>query len=1173
MSTYRYIIMIISVTFLTLFNTYAQTPVWDNALGSPVVGSYFVSYSAGELRIPHEVPYSPDTDWSIVADNLDMAFRGSGQTWIRVLNIEETGTQQIEIVISKSENASSSSRNAFLGTEETHIEILQAALSSPVTPPSPDSGDEEDDYPESDPNPEAPRIPDMPKPSDGLSPQRTKNWIIKETISGTSSHKEVTYYDGLGRVMQKVNVGGGRDCLQDIISLYSMDVFGNENKLFLPYLRDTSNGACDTLGLDAQYSYYSKLYGNLEGVYAYREQMFENYPGGRLLKSYLPGNELINHPSQIDYMTNGPKDVEITDVNAVNGNVSISNYYPAGTLHGEQIQDGDLRIHTTWKDCDGRLVCTDTGTGEDRCRTLYGYDFKGNLSWVISPEGYEQLSGSTNVISINCEIANKYCWRYRYDSRGNMTAKYSPGAGLQLTLYDAAGRLIMMQDANMREKRIWVGYTYDNAGRLLIEKEVIDSTATDWSLTLPELDVESLTRILNDGNGKILREYFYDRQPDIFPSDMSFISVSDVVELGDLNLDYRGHLTYEKLSTTQGTPYADRVYYYDMSGNIVQTIEKRPSGVLRTSFKYNLQKQIIRYHCVYLDQSSNLTDTYTSAYKYDHDGRLIEEETALNGHVAKVEYQYDKLGRLIGKSYPGDSINEYVPIESFSYNMQGWEDEHCVYVSDSVNIYTSKLHYYDNISNVSPSFTGNITSWDWTSDSNTNRTYKYSYDGTNRLTDAKEYENGILVNNYSEYDIRYDHNGNILSMIRKNESEPQILNFSYNGNRRAGNDFDYDANGNLTTDNLAGVTAEYDIFNHPRIIFGNGDYSTEYCYLVDGTKIYSMMEETLSGYYYAGPFIYSKRDDSYELRCAVYGGGRIFKDSNDNYSTIIYFKDHLGSTRLKVKGEDEIVGRYDYLPYGELVSNSMTVNYENDWLFGGKELETGNDISWYDSEARYLTTHGVFTSQDPLAEEYFSLSPYNYCASNPINIVDPSGKSWFYNKSTGEFVTHINNKDDYIYLITPDDIIKARSKSNYKRYAKFENYFGQYLLEGDYDKDVVKNVFADLIGRANKTSEFSNEDIVTIRNIIISYDKTKHSYATASPKSVSITVYALNGNYFRGYDSMLIFAHEIYHLIDTSKNSSNRELRADEFARSHWAYPKASEVIKNILKNHTNENH
>ena len=281
----------------------------------------------------------------------------------------------------------------------------------------------------------------------------------------------------------------------------------------------------------------------------------------------------------------------------------------------------------------------------------------------------------------------------------------------------------------------------------------------------------------------------------------------------------------------------------------------------------------------------------------------------------------------------------------------------------------------------------------------------------------------------------------------------------------------------------------------------------------------------------------------------------------------------MGSTRLKVKGEDEIVGRYDYLPYGELVSNSTTVNYGNDWLFGGKELETGNDISWYDSEARYLTTHGVFTSQDPLAEEYFSLSPYNYCASNPINIVDPSGKSWFYNKSTGEFVTHINNKDDYIYLITPDDIIKARSKSNYKRYAKFENYFGQYLLEGDYDKDVVKNVFADLIGRANKTSEFSNEDIVTIRNIIISYDKTEHSYATASPKSVSITVYALNGNYFRGYDSMLIFAHEIYHLIDTSKNSSNRELRADEFARNHWAYPKASEVIKNTLKNHTNENH
>ncbi len=28
---------------------------------------------------------------------------------------------------------------------------------------------------------------------------------------------------------------------------------------------------------------------------------------------------------------------------------------------------------------------------------------------------------------------------------------------------------------------------------------------------------------------------------------------------------------------------------------------------------------------------------------------------------------------------------------------------------------------------------------------------------------------------------------------------------------------------------------------------------------------------------------------------------------------------------------------------------------------------------------------------DPLAEKYYSISPYAYCAGNPVNLVDPDG--------------------------------------------------------------------------------------------------------------------------------------------------------------------------------------
>ena len=98
----RYIISIIYAITAFALNSVAQVHVWDDALGVPVSGSYQVNASAGELRVPHEVPYSPDTDWSIIADNLDMGFHGSGQTWIRVLDIEVVDARNVNIVISYS---------------------------------------------------------------------------------------------------------------------------------------------------------------------------------------------------------------------------------------------------------------------------------------------------------------------------------------------------------------------------------------------------------------------------------------------------------------------------------------------------------------------------------------------------------------------------------------------------------------------------------------------------------------------------------------------------------------------------------------------------------------------------------------------------------------------------------------------------------------------------------------------------------------------------------------------------------------------------------------------------------------------------------------------------------------------------------------------------------------
>lgn len=992
----RYIISIICALTAFALNSVAQVHVWDDALGVPVSGSYQVNASAGELRVPHEVPYSPDTDWSIIADNLDMGFHGSGQTWIRVLDIEVVDARNVNIVISYSENTSAQySRKAYLGDEATFVEIIQMPRDA-ATPDPPQDEDPGDDYPTPKPNPESPDVPDMDAPSAGLSVDSSRNWIISELPSRSGNAKEVMYYDGLGYPEQRINVGDGA-CPFDMVSLFGHDIFGNETRRYLPYAGGAADGAYRTDALSGQQSYYATAFGIDDGSIAYGKTVYEDCPGGRPLRSFLPGATLSAHPSNTEYITNKADEIEILDVDAVTGDATVVGYYPAGSLYGERVTDGDGRVATKWKDFDGRTIRVDAGTGAGAARTLFGYDFRGNLCWAVSPEGYVRLPVTGVSIPVDGDLARRYCWRYRYDSRGNLTATYRPGAGLQLTLHDAAGHLIMSQDQNMRDKGIWIYYTYDEVGRVLTESVIRDATTTDWTAMLPELDREGLATLSGTLNRDTLRAYSYDRIPSDLGEDMYFDEITDLVTPDMVNLDWRGRLAYEKVSTTNGEPYAERVYYYDNRGNVIQLVERRPSGTLKSSFRYDTQRRLLASQSEYSEPGNENNDVYARAFTYDKDGRILTESADLNGHTANVEYRYDNLGRLVTKVHSDGTATGARLRERFTYNLQGWEDERSATLGED-GIYASRLGYYDASPGVEPSFTGGISSWSWSRGTSPKREYRFMYDGLNRLTDAMEYVGGTLKNTHTERDIRYDRNGNILSMTRTNGADPDSLLFTYDGNRRANDGFSYDANGNLTSDGVSLITAEYDILNMPSIIHGDGDYQTWFTYLADGTKISSVMDETYSGYYYAGPFLYSQASE-HTLIGVSYGGGMILTGYDGRYSTVVYLRDHLGSTRAKVKDGWTAIGEYDYLPYGELASYS-TVEYANDFLYGGKEYEISHDTKWYDSGARYQTTHGIFTSQDPLAEKYYSVSPYAYCAGNPVNNIDSDGKEVKLSKMT-----------------------------------------------------------------------------------------------------------------------------------------------------------------------------
>ena len=108
------------------------------------------------------------------------------------------------------------------------------------------------------------------------------------------------------------------------------------------------------------------------------------------------------------------------------------------------------------------------------------------------------------------------------------------------------------------------------------------------------------------------------------------------------------------------------------------------------------------------------------------------------------------------------------------------------------------------------------------------------------------------------------------------------------------------------------------------------------------------------------------------------------------------------------------------------------------YRFGGKELDTRGGLFQYDFEARhYDPVFPAFTSVDPMAEKYPHLSPYAYCAGNPVMFIDPTGEDEYFIGPTG-IITKTNKTEEF------DIIILVDAEGNTRKAANGEDLSVQY---------------------------------------------------------------------------------------------------------------------------------
>ena len=108
--------------------------------------------------------------------------------------------------------------------------------------------------------------------------------------------------------------------------------------------------------------------------------------------------------------------------------------------------------------------------------------------------------------------------------------------------------------------------------------------------------------------------------------------------------------------------------------------------------------------------------------------------------------------------------------------------------------------------------------------------------------------------------------------------------------------------------------------------------------------------------------------------------------------TYFYHPDHLGSASWITDLSGQPVQHLQYKPFGGdyIDQQDPNTDYTERFRFTGKErdAETGYD---YFGARYYSSSLGIWLSVDPMSDKYPSLSPYVYCADNPVNAFDPDG--------------------------------------------------------------------------------------------------------------------------------------------------------------------------------------
>ena len=686
-----------------------------------------------------------------------------------------------------------------------------------------------------------------------------------------------------------------------------------------------------------------------------------------------------------------------------------------------------------------------------------------------------------------------------------------PGCDAVRYVYDKADRLIFVQDGNLKGQGRWRFTIPDALGRTVLsglcsEPLPVDGSAVEAEFTGSgsykgyAVKVGGTVRALS--GSRLLTVNYYDNYDFLGKNGFPAYAYDSSMESSGYGTksDARGMLTGSvTVLAGDGAGQLYSVVYYDRRSRPVQRQGSNSLGGKETEYTaYNFTGQPTRLRHVHTAQGKAVR-TEVRTYSYDHAGRLLTVKHKLDalGEVTLVNNVYDDLGRLQSKSLHGSAVNK----QTYAYNIRNW------LTGVSGSKFTQNLYY--NTGNGVAKYNGSVSSMTWKAgNESTVRGYKFTYDGLDRLLNAIYGETAGIstnANRFSENVTNYDKNGNIKGLQRYGQTGASAyglidnLTFTLNGNRlnrvddavtastygggfefkdgvKQANEYAYDANGNLTKDLNKGITGiSYNCLNLPNAVTFSDGSTITYTYGADGTKLRTVHKigSATTTTDYCGNVIY---ENGVQKLLLTEEGYVTLSDSKYHY----YLKDHQGNNRVVINQSGTVEETNHYYPFGGVFASAGSIQ---PYKYNGKEFDNKKGLNWYDYGARhYDAALGRFTTNDRFAEKYYSMSPYQYGANNPVNNIDVNGDTIVVNPNPNGLIDNVRMFFGF------DTKYQKDVKADLQQLKKDDKEIGEMIIELEKSKN-VHSITRTKRGKSNSSGfdrEKAKKDIP--QGSIINYD-------------------------------------------------------------------------------------